>query len=235
MIQFKRGKTSTWEKQKTVLADGQPGYDKERKKLKIGNGKDSWKDLPDASGLFMDEIIDSEENAKNKATGRSAIGNLISNILNIKKENRTIFTYGTAAPDENTVGQVYLQCYDTEPEVDYVVDSGINSGWFYRKWHSGKAECFGKFPAVTSIQMPYEPYKNTLVYHSDILGSYAYPIPFVSAPYEAVTVQSPGPIAWLAGTGTNNEKTSGKYYLLSFDNCDSVEYFITIQACGYWR
>jgi hypothetical protein len=35
MIQFKRGKTSSWYSQKTPLAEGQPGYDKDKHKIKI--------------------------------------------------------------------------------------------------------------------------------------------------------------------------------------------------------
>jgi hypothetical protein len=64
MIQFKRGKTFNWLKQTKPLADGQPGYDKDRNKLKIGNGKDPWFMLPSASGLSSEEIIAPEADAK---------------------------------------------------------------------------------------------------------------------------------------------------------------------------
>jgi hypothetical protein len=232
MIQFKRGKTSTWEKQKTVLADGQPGYDKERNKLKIGNGKDSWKDLPDASGLFMDEIIDSEENAKNKAKAKAALNPLANFVAGLlKKENRTVITYGAETPDKNTIGQVYLQHYETEPETDYVVEYGTDRGWYYKKWRSGLAECYGNLIYNTDIQMPYD----NKAYHSAPSRRHTYPIKFVGVPYETATLHSPGPIVWLASRGKNTEQNTGEYCLLSFDNQTSAEYSITIKVHGYWK
>ena len=57
MIQIKRGKTKNWRKLKKVLAVGQPGYDKNKHKLKVGDGETLWKELPYASGLFAEEIL----------------------------------------------------------------------------------------------------------------------------------------------------------------------------------
>lgn len=145
MIQFKRGTTSSWAKQTEPLAAGQPGYDKDRKKFKIGDGKSSWNDLPYASGLFADEILDSEENAKVKTKAKAALnplGTLIANILNL--EDRPIFTYGTDLPDKDTVGQVYLQQFEGAIEADFVVETGRNINYFFRKWNSGFIECWGQ-------------------------------------------------------------------------------------------
>ena len=46
LIQLKRGKQETWEKQNPTLAYGEPGYEKETGKLKIGNGITAWNELP---------------------------------------------------------------------------------------------------------------------------------------------------------------------------------------------
>jgi hypothetical protein len=122
MIQFKRGKTNTWNNQKTLLADGQPGYDKDKKKLKIGDGKTAWKNLPFISGLFAEEILEKES----------------------KADDNTLFTYGTGAPKSSTKGKVYLQQFDGAVEKDFVVDIGRSVNYFYRKWNSGFIECWGK-------------------------------------------------------------------------------------------
>ena len=92
MIQIRRGSTKSWQSTKTKLAAGQPGYDKEKHKIKVGDGEKSWSDLPYASGLFKEEIIDSEANAKAKKSKDA--------------ENSTLITYGTAAPSEDTIGQI---------------------------------------------------------------------------------------------------------------------------------
>ena len=67
MIKIKRGKTKTWEKSNPVLEDGQPGYDNEKHKLKIGYNKTPWNELPYATGLFAEEILDTEASAKSRA------------------------------------------------------------------------------------------------------------------------------------------------------------------------
>ena len=129
MIQIRRGKTASWRKPSKPLAAGQPGYDKDKHKIKVGDGVTSWSLLPYASGLNSDDILLSESKAKLRNTRDS--------------EDSTLITYGTECPNENTVGQVYLQYYETDPETDYIVEFGVNNSWSYQKWNSGVAKCFG--------------------------------------------------------------------------------------------
>ena len=121
MIQIKRGKAATWKKLKTPLAAGQPGYDKDSHKLKIGDGETLWDKLPDATGIRSEEVLTSESIA----------------------DELTIFTYGTKNPTSSTKGKVYLQQFDGAIETDYVVETGKNLNYFFRKWNSGFIECWG--------------------------------------------------------------------------------------------
>ena len=142
MIQFKRGSTKSWRDSNVKLASGQPGYDKDKHKLKIGDGQTSWASLPYASGLSMQEILDSESSAKVRKTQDN--------------EDTTLITYGKEAPGKDTVGQVYLQRYEAEPEVDYIVRSGIDGIWTYQQYKSGIAKCWGTLKVVTSVQTAVE-------------------------------------------------------------------------------
>lgn len=45
-IKFKRGLAATWIKLNLVLEPGEPGFEIDTGKLKIGNGTDPWLDLP---------------------------------------------------------------------------------------------------------------------------------------------------------------------------------------------
>lgn len=219
MIQIKRGKTASWKKLKTKLRDGQPGFDKDKHKLKIGDGEHLWADLPYATGLFAEEILDSERAAKEKFLSDS--------------ESRTIITYGTDSPDKNTVGQIYLQQYDAEPEVDYVVSYGINGIWTYRKWHSGIAECWGTTTVNTAIQSAFE---GVALYHNDTpMTSVDYPILFTKTPTENASVQSPAGIVLLTGRNKNNESHSATYNLISTDKLDTSVYYVTLNVKGRWR
>lgn len=219
MIQFKRGTTKSWRGTKTILEPGQPGFDKEKHKIKIGDGVQSWTKLPYASGLFAEEIIDSEATAKAKRT--------------LDVEDKTLITYGEEAPDNTTVGTVYLQHYDSEPEVDYIVSSGINGIWAYQLWKSGIAKCWGTQDVTSEIQNDFE---NIGLFYDNKMKSIAYPITFKATPTETATLQSPGGIAWLASRSKNTKKASGTYTFISPDKqLTSAKYSVSLHVEGFWR
>ena len=219
MIQFKRGETKNWRKQKNPLAAGQPGYDKIKHKLKIGDGKSSWGDLPYVSGLSEKDIFNSEKDAKTRSKS--------------DPEDTAIITYGTEDPDKDTVGQLYLQYYNADPEVDYVVSSGVNGIWTYQKWNSGIAKCFCSFEHATSLQSAVG---NTLYLNSTAVQKIDYPFIFKDIPSETATVQSPGGLVWLATTkGLNTTEQTAIYNIVSPDKQNNATYRISIQVEGYWK
>lgn len=233
MIQFKRGKSASWQSQATPLADGQPGYDKDRRKIKIGDGKSSWKDLPYASGLFADEILDSEKEAKIKTKAKAALNplaGLVSKVFNL--EDRPIITYGTEAPDEDTVGRIYLQHYESAPEVDYVVEFGFNNGWYYRKWKSGRAECYGTLDVSTIIQETV----GSVYRDCNVINKLEYPFTFSGVPQEIATIQTPGNIVWIASKEKNTESQSAVYTIISADKqATAATYTISISVSGFYE
>lgn len=56
---FKRGKAASWTKQNILLGPGEPGFELDTGKLKVGNGIDKWNDLPYIvnKDTLPDEII----------------------------------------------------------------------------------------------------------------------------------------------------------------------------------
>lgn len=224
MIKFKRGSTTSWRTFKKPLAAGQPGYDKTKNKLKIGDGNSEWKKLPYVGGLSSTEILDSESNAKTKNR--------------LDAEDKTLITYGTGTPDKNTVGQLYLQQYESEPEADYVVSFGVDSGWTYQKWNSGLARCWGVFELSTSVQKRFD--SNVLYYSDKALDSKAYPFTFYTSagevPFESATLQSSGDIVWLASRGKNTKNTSGTYTIVGPESIASNKiFYVTLSVVGYWK
>ena len=222
MIQFKRGSTSKWHaKNGETLADGQPGYDKKRHKLKIGDGKSAWAQLPFESGLTKEEVLDSEVNAKER-------------LENDKKDNEdtiAIFTYGTANPDSKTVGEVYLQYYNTDPEVDHIISYGSDGIWTYQIWNSGLARCWGSHSLTTTIKNTF----NELEYlycDTKAMTRLSYPIPFKKVPTETVTVQSNSNIVWVACNKKNTASKTGMYSLISPDKQNSATYSLSISVEG---
>lgn len=219
MIKFRRGSTKSWRGSKVILEPGQPGYDKDKHKIKIGDGENTWSKLPYASGLSAEEILNSEENAKTRKR--------------LDTEDTTLITYGTEVPDKDTIGQLYLQHYEADPEVDYVVDCGVDGIWTYQLWKSGIAKCWGVYSTTTDIQTAFE---GLNLYYSNKMTGIEYPVTFTKVPAEVATVQSPGGLVWLASRSANTKKTSSGYTLISPDKqLTSAVYKISLQVEGFWK
>jgi hypothetical protein len=212
MIQFRRGSTGSWRNTKVKLAAGQPGYDKDKHKIKVGDGDKLWSELPYASGLFTNEIIDSEANASAREHADT--------------EDKTIITYGTEAPTENTVGRLYLQ---QSSNTDYLIESGISNGWVYQIYNSGIMTCFGTFKVRLDITDSIE---NTGLYCSAGNFSRNYPKTFKNPPSEVVSVQSSSGLTWIVSKGVNTTSSSGSYSIISPTSANNIEYIISIQVEG---
>lgn len=216
MIQFKRGSTKNWRKLKQPLAAGQPGYDKDKHRIKIGDGESLWEALPYAGGVSPEDVLNSEDIAKIKH----------------KKdpEDTPIITYGTETPDKNTVGQLYLQYYDTEPEVDYVVSSGVDGIWTYQIWKSGIVKCWGSYNTTITTQNISEEQR---IFYSNEIKPQNYPISFHEAPVEVATIQScSGAVAWLTGCSSNSETAAATYRVLSITKLSNLNCTINLNVTG---
>jgi hypothetical protein len=233
MIPFKRGKSDTWRAQETPLADGQPGFDKDRQKLKIGNGKDSWDKLPNVSGLRLEEILESEEKAKKTLAAKTflnPVGAFLAKAL--KLDDRPVITYGTDVPDDGTLGQIYLQHYETAPEVDYVVASGSDGIWEYLVYNSGKVRCWGTYYVETAVQ---NRVGNGAAFISTAIGQIAYPshFTFKEAPTENATIiPASGKASWLISTTGCSVSKSGKYHIASFDKHEQAKFGVAFEVNG---
>jgi hypothetical protein len=218
MIQFRRGSTKAWKDKKTpILAAGQPGYDKEKHIIKVGDGEKSWAELESASGLSDKGVLDSEAEAKKKLKNDS--------------KDITVITYGTGAPDKNTVGKVYLQYYDAEPEADYIIASGVDGIWTYQVFKSGIVRCWGTLPVTTTIQ---NAVGDGHIFNNEVaINNVSYPFTFDTSPVETATlISAKNKIAWLASTSPNSKTSSGVYTILSFDKHASATYKIALDVKG---
>ena len=220
MIRLKRGSTTNWRKPRVPLADGQPGYDKNKHKIKIGDGITPWSLLPYASGLNSDDILMSEEAAK------------LRNALDL--EDTTLITYGTDFPSKDNIGQVYLQYYDTAPETDYIVEFGIDGNWQYQKWNSGIARCSGIFKITTPIQSPLG--GSSLYQNNNEMSPVSYPFKFKSIPAENATLQSAGGLVWLSSAkNINTVDNSASYGIISADSLNNATYSLSLKVEGFWK
>lgn len=58
-IQLRRGRAAFWDSENPILHPGEPGYESDTRKLKIGDGVTHWRELPysagGASGIPVDQ------------------------------------------------------------------------------------------------------------------------------------------------------------------------------------
>jgi hypothetical protein len=57
-IRLRRGKKAFWESENPILHDGEPGYERDTRRLKIGDGVTHWNELPYSAGGATDIPID---------------------------------------------------------------------------------------------------------------------------------------------------------------------------------
>lgn len=110
---------------------------------------------------------------------------------------------------------------------DYVVSQGTSGSWYYRKWNSGKAECWGR---ITATKSHYTTSNSFYGYY----GSVTYPFTFTENPRYVYNVQVGSGFA-MSGTGTMGEsKTGTNWYALSTVS-GSQSCVVYMYVFGKWK
>ena len=222
MIQFKRGKSKTWKNTDPELLPGQPGFDVERCKLKIGTGNKAkkWSELPYVSGLSADEIFSSAKAAKEQTEKYS--------------DYESIITYGEDAPTNSTKGKIYLQYDDSQdPQADYVTSFIERNGWTCQKWRSGYTVCWRSIQ-LDGLALNTKLGDTGLFTHEAAVKASNYPVTFDSIPVEtaSVAVDDGAKIIWLATHTSNSTTASAKYKIISYTSRDPANYTLKIHVAG---
>lgn len=124
VIRWRRGTAAQWRAAATVLSAGEPGYETDTGKHKIGDGVTAWLDLP----YFLDEdALAVWYAAQHPANGTAGVGGLVVNVRDpaygAKGNGTTDDTAAIqAAIDATAAGGV---CY--LPRGTYLVSSGASS------------------------------------------------------------------------------------------------------------
>lgn len=114
--------------------------------------------------------------------------------------------------------------------LDYVETYGTDGGWMWRKYKSGRAECWGahSFSGVNAAKN-----NNYGVYYSDV-QSVAYPFTFKSAPVQITDGGSTNRLNWLRTNASN--ASMARYWIVGLDaNATSVTGTAYIYASGMWK
>ena len=173
--------------------------------------------------------INAEKTARENADTNlnTAIGNEVTNRSNAD---------GAIMADVNTINSFLPTGYASQTPIvpigDYVIESGFEDGWYYRKWYSGLAECWGdfshSFSLTDSVNGLY--FANAETYETFPVGLFVDLKTCFIAPqpgYAAITGIELG-----GGISTNRTMS---YWPYRVENSLSTSAWISVEARGLWK
>lgn len=129
--------------------------------------------------------------------------------------------------------------YVTENLNDWVAVQDVSGPWFYRKWASGVAECFGSYQ--TSSFNIETPLGTGALYYSDQIASLAFPFTFISVdveiPWITVTGAVTGSIfsTWTMADSVNTPSRSRAYRVVRSGILKGVVASVHYYVKGRWK
>jgi hypothetical protein len=117
---------------------------------------------------------------------------------------------------------------------DFVIDEGTSNGWTYRKWNSGKAECWKRLQITTGVSNAWGS-----LYTSGSLDAtnLAYPFDFAETPILTVSLMpfGSGGLVMATGNGYGSATETGPYEIARGTSLASGQFLLAYQALGRWK
>ena len=122
-------------------------------------------------------------------------------------------------------------------EQDYIVEQGSSGIWTYRKWNSGKAECWGRLTHSTIINTAW----GSMYVGGTKTTKTNYPFQFSATPVETATIQAANYAAWLyaesGATGYNSSTQTAVYNVCrpTSGGTGTHTFYISLYVVGRWK
>ena len=118
--------------------------------------------------------------------------------------------------------------------VDYVIEeggSGVHTNWYYRKWESGRLECWcRKEYSGVSITSAYGQVK-----YATLAGFADYPVQFYYNPVVTVTGSVTNGNGWIAQSNNYSTTNVGGLVVYAPANISSASVVVNVYAFGRWK
>ena len=115
--------------------------------------------------------------------------------------------------------------------VDYIEEEGVSNGWYYEKWHSGKARCW--------CEKTYTGLNCTrawgVLYDTEELGGIPYPFTFVERPVEIIGGHGDEGAFLLEHLRPNDTTKTGAVYAVRPLALSGMTVTLTIDVKGFWK
>jgi hypothetical protein len=118
---------------------------------------------------------------------------------------------------------------------DIIIDHGESDGWTYRKWYSGKAECWKTLTHTTTVATSWNS-----MYVGNATQRQNYPFSFIEKPVEIVTLTSGEKMGFIypeqSGHGVNGAYASARYNVASLSSITTnATFYFNFYVTGKWR
>jgi hypothetical protein len=154
--------------------------------------------------------------------------------FNVLNGNATIVKNCSMNGNSLEAGTAYL-LLDTQTVADYVVEEGTTDSWIWRKWNSGKAECY----RVKGFNTKFTQTWGTMYQSDSEIARLNYPITFTKIPIETVSVGGGvGYAGWIfcQNGGRNTTTQSGLYKLCRPTTVTAAsDFYINYAVFGFWK
>ena len=168
-------------------------------------------------------------------TARENADTTLTNAINGEITNRGNADNAIMA-DVNTINNFlptgYAQQSPMQPIADYVIESGFTDGWYWLKWFSGLAECWGDFSHSFSLTD-----LNNGVYFATTETYETFPAGLFVDIKTCFIAPQPGYAAITGieyGGGISTSRTMS-YWPYRIENSTSTSAWISVEARGLWK
>jgi hypothetical protein len=118
-------------------------------------------------------------------------------------------------------------------EGDYIEEQGESREWIYRKWHSGRAECWGRF---TRSVYGSDWTAWGALYQAEVAMNEALPFTFADTHKEFATLHSlAGAFVSAAALGMSNSTTAAYFAVHPNKLSSTYSFLLDIYAVGRWK
>lgn len=111
IIKFKRGKSTTWKTKNLLLLDGEPGFEIDTLRLKIGDGKTKWNDLP-YQDQNNENVVNARVFAELPSIGQENVIYKVSSTAKLYQWNTTTNGYESLMSSDGSGGGIPIEDID---------------------------------------------------------------------------------------------------------------------------
>lgn len=111
IIKFKRGKSTTWKTKNLLLLDGEPGFEIDTLRLKIGDGKTKWNDLP-YQDQNNENVVNARVFAELPSIGQENVIYKVSSTAKLYQWNTTTNGYESLMSGNGSGGGIPIEDID---------------------------------------------------------------------------------------------------------------------------